>query len=64
MWRDRNRGLSFENSRDCDAIFRQFFHVDLAKSIPQVETADVQLQASDVSVNMVDPEQHEFEGAD
>ena len=28
MWRDRNRGMSLVNSRECDEIMRQFIEVE------------------------------------
>ena len=29
MWRDRNRGMSLMNQRECDEIMRQFFDIKL-----------------------------------
>ncbi len=51
LWRDRDRGQSFQNSKDCDAIFRQFFHIDLERSMRQFEIANEQMQANDRSFN-------------
>jgi hypothetical protein len=28
MWRDRNRGMSLQNKKDCDEIVRQFLDID------------------------------------
>jgi len=56
LWRDRNRGLSFQNSKDCDAIFIQFFHITLDRTVIQHETTNELMEAIDVSINM-EPEQ-------
>ncbi len=53
LWRDRNRALSLENCRDCDAIFRQFFNISLVLPVNLNEASDSeQLLANRLSVNM------------
>ncbi len=60
LWRDRNQGLSLEISKDCHAILRKFFHIDLVKTVILHETAESeQLHVSCMSVNM-EPEQQLF----
>ena len=56
LWRNRNRGISVENSKDCDAIFRQFFNVSLFRSMILHETEDLHQRAIGMSLN-VEPEQ-------
>ncbi len=41
LWRDHNRGPSFQNTKDCDTIFRQFFNVSLVRSMILDDLADV-----------------------
>jgi len=33
MWRNRNRGLSLMNKRDCDEIMRQFLDINYKESV-------------------------------
>jgi len=33
MWRNRNRGLSLMNKRDCDEIMRQFLDINYEESV-------------------------------
>lgn len=37
LWRDRHRGQSFENTRDCNEIVRQFFEIDFNESLDEPE---------------------------
>ena len=33
MWRDRNRGISLQNKKDCDEIVRQFLAIDFDETM-------------------------------
>ncbi len=33
LWRDRRRGVSLQNSRDCDEITRQFLKIDFNENM-------------------------------
>lgn len=40
MWRNRNRGMSLENTKACDEIIRQFLTVDFNNSMLLPKTDD------------------------
>ena len=47
LWRDRRRGLSLQNSRDCDEITRQFLKIDFNESMILSET-DISIRNTDI----------------
>ena len=52
LWRDRRRGTSLTNARECNEIVRQFFLIDFDESMISTETFDEKEVPNDTSVNM------------
>ena len=52
LWRDRRRGISFTNAKECDEIVRQFLEIDFDESMISTETFHEREAANDTNVNM------------
>ena len=52
LWRDRRRGISFTNAKECNEIVRQFLRIDFDESMISTETFDEREVPNDTSVNM------------
>ena len=52
LWRDRRRGISFTNAKECDEIVRQFLEIDFDESMISTETFHEREAADDTNVNM------------
>jgi hypothetical protein len=38
LWRDRRRGISLDNAKECDEIMRQFLEIDFDESMISTDT--------------------------
>ncbi len=52
LWRDRRRGMSLINARECNDIVRQFLEIDFDESMISTETFNERDDPNDTSVNM------------
>jgi hypothetical protein len=50
LWRDRRRGMSLTNARECNEIVRQFLHIDFDESMISTETFNERDDPYDTSV--------------
>ena len=51
LWRDRRRGMSFTNSKECNEIVRQFLQIDFDEGMILTERFSERQVANDTSVN-------------
>ncbi len=56
LWRDRRRGMSLINARECDEIVRQFLQIDFDESMISTETFNERENPNRTSVNMEPPD--------
>ncbi len=52
LWRDRRRGMSLTNARECNEIVRQFIEIDFDESMISTETFSEREHPNNTSVNM------------
>ena len=52
LWRDRRRGMSLTNTRECNEIVRQFLQIDFDESMISTETFNERENHNDTSVNI------------
>ena len=52
LWRDRHRGMSLTNARECNEIMRQFMNFDFDGSMISTEPFNEREHPNDTSVNM------------
>jgi hypothetical protein len=52
LWRDRHRGMSLTNARECNEIVRQFLLIDFDETMIMNETFNEREVPNDTSVNM------------
>ena len=52
LWRDRRRGMSLINSRECNEIVRQFLLIDFDESMISTETFNERDNPNRTSVNV------------
>jgi hypothetical protein len=50
LWRDRRRGMSLTNTKECNEIVRQFMEIDFDESIILTEMSGETEVPNDVSV--------------
>ena len=60
LWRDCNRGKSLENCRNCDVIFRQFFHIESVQSGIKSQTAEGERILAMHIGTLIEPEESPF----
>ena len=52
LWRDRRRGMSLDNARECNEIVRQFMEIDFDESMISTDTFDEREVPNDTNVKM------------
>jgi len=52
LWRDRHRGMSLINARECNDIVRQFMNFDFNESMIEIEIFEGRDDPKHTSVNM------------
>ncbi len=52
LWRDRSRGMSLTNTRECNEIVRQFLQIDFDESMISTETFNERENPNETSVNI------------